>query len=196
MRESNHGYKADPFISLIIIFFLFFSFVYFQSLEDFRFSNQTFFKFIFVRHPMDRMLSCYLDKMVESPHFSLPAFRRYVRRKARIIMFNRKRLLQQPPKRRLLSIRDWIRPDLSNQIVYGRRIDQGNDTADHPAELTETVKLHSYVAQGARISPKQVIDKSKPDASENLADVKPTFEEFLEFVLDTDLQGRLFFFKQ
>lgn len=161
-----------------------------QSLEDFRFSNQTFFKFMFVRHPMDRMLSCYLDKMVESPHFSLPAFRNYVRDKARRIMLKRKRLLEQPAvisSRHLLSLQEWIKPDL-NHIVYGRRIDQGNDTTSNPAE-TETEKLHRYVAQRTRPSTIPVINKLKPEGTKT--NVIPTFEEFLEFVLDTDLQGKL-----
>lgn len=38
------------------------------------------------------MLSCYIDKMVKSPHISLPAFRGYVRKKGRDIIHKRKRL--------------------------------------------------------------------------------------------------------
>lgn len=44
---------------------------------------------IFIRFSM---LSCYIDKMVKSPHISLPAFRGYVRKKGRDIINKRKQL--------------------------------------------------------------------------------------------------------
>merc|ERR550534_563844 len=59
-----------------------------RSLQEFQYVNRTYFKFMFVRHPMERMLSCYLDKMVLSSHSSLPAFRRFVKQRG-------SRLLQQ-----------------------------------------------------------------------------------------------------
>merc|ERR1712071_406514 len=57
-----------------------------KSLDEFRLANSSYFKFMFVRHPMERLLSCYLDKMVTSTHWSLPAFRRYVQHKASQIL--------------------------------------------------------------------------------------------------------------
>jgi len=176
-----------------------------QSLEDFQFANQTFFKFMFVRHPMDRMLSCYLDKMVDSPHYSLPAFRNYVRNKAHQIMAKRQRAQQQqretaslthgsPQLRSLLSVDEgapeWNRPD--SQIVYGRQVGKGYDTAKIEADETETKKLQRLVDQRSRPdSDVQTLEKvAAPLAKTNVTQVKPTFEEFLEFVLNTDLMGK------
>ncbi len=56
---------------------------------------------MFVRHPMERLLSCYLDKMVESTHWSLPPYRRYVHETARNLL--KKRQLQQQQQRQLAA---------------------------------------------------------------------------------------------
>lgn len=73
-------------------------------------------------------------------------------------------------------------------------MEQGNDAANNKAEVTETEKLHRYVAQQrTRPSSVPIVPKSKPD-TQNYTGVKPSFEEFLEFVLDTDLQGKLFMY--
>ncbi|KZS20501.1 Uncharacterized protein APZ42_012878 [Daphnia magna] len=170
-----------------------------RSLADFQFANQTYFKFMFVRHPMDRMLSCYLDKMVDSPHYSLPAFRNYVKHKARHIMEKRRRAQQhetsldnKPQIRKLLSVHEgalsWNRPN--SQIIYGHQV--GNDKATFVADETETQKLHRYVGQRRHHDPVDLsnqIAKAATPLAKNTTAVKPTFEEFLEFVLDTDLQG-------
>lgn len=96
-----------------------------RSLEEFQYANNTFFKFMFVRHPMERMLSCYLDKMVTSPHSSLPAFRRFVKQKgAKLVKKHKRKNDRNNKNNRMLATKE-----------------------------------------------------------------QPTFEEFLEFVLSTDLQG-------
>jgi hypothetical protein len=41
---------------------------------------------MFVRHPMERLVSCYYDKMMTNPHKSLRAFRKAVKIRARRIM--------------------------------------------------------------------------------------------------------------
>lgn len=103
------------------------------SLEEFSEANETYFKFMFVRHPMDRLLSCYLDKMVNSDHVSLPPYRKYVQMMGRKII--RTRRAKQLATSNSLKSPLWNSPTL--------RRDQAN----------------------------------------------PTFEEFLEFILNTSLQG-------
>ncbi|KAI9563073.1 hypothetical protein GHT06_010530 [Daphnia sinensis] len=169
-----------------------------RSIADFEFANQTYFKFMFVRHPMDRMLSCYLDKMVDSPHYSLPAFRSYVKRKARDIMDKRRGLHQRrrqpiykPKVRKLLSAYEGTLSSnrADSQIIYGHQV--GNDKTTFEADETETQKLHRYVGQRRRHdsadAPNQIANVANP--AKNTTKVQPTFEEFLEFVLDTDLLG-------
>ena len=58
----------------------------FQSEKEFQFSEDHFYKFMFVRHPMERLVSCYYDKMMTNPHKSLRAFRKAVKIRARRIM--------------------------------------------------------------------------------------------------------------
>lgn len=152
-----------------------------------------------VRHPMDRMLSCYIDKMVKSAHFSLPPFRGYVISKAREIKQMRKKakkrdvnLMQSAshvPQRRLLSSQGWTQPD--QRIVYGRPVEEEGKQNNEPEEI-EAKDIQRHAAAAAAQPKPPVI--SKPDVSplnRTRVERKPTFEEFLEFVLDTDLQGTI-----
>ena len=84
---------------------------------------------------MERLASCYLDKMVTNTHWSLRAFRKTVRHHARNILLKRKK---------------------------------NNETAS--------------------ISSQKFIKQNKT------ADVIPTFSEFLEYILDTDLMGNILHF--
>ena len=47
-----------------------------------KFSQDHFFKFMLVRHPMERLVSCYFDKMVNGTHKSLKGFRKFVKTRA------------------------------------------------------------------------------------------------------------------
>ena len=78
---------------------------------------------------MDRLLSCYLDKMVQSDHVSLPPYRRYVQKTGRKIIRTR-----QAKKLRTFTLSKSIKKEQAN----------------------------------------------------------PTFEEFLEFILNTNLEGNCF----
>ena len=108
--------------------------------------------------------------------------------------------------RRLLSVQEdasavmWNRPD--SQIIYGRQVEnKGHDRAKIEADgETETKKLHRYVGQLRSASrPDSVVIQSPAKAAAalltktNATEVKPTFEEFLEFVLDTDLLGTFYY---
>ncbi len=102
-------------------------------MAEFESVNATYFKFMFVRHPMRRMLSCYMDKMVVKPYPQLVNF--------------------------------W-------------------------AEIRNYTKSVRYQHQGARRQ------KSIPlSTGFNSNNPIPTFEEFLEFVLSTDLRGKIALFK-
>ena len=92
---------------------------------------------MFVRHPMDRMLSAYLDKMVSVPWMNyFPPYRNCIKDRARKVMLNR----------------------------------QSNTTVDLP---------NCTLEDAVRMAESFDINKS----------AVPTFEEFLEFVLSTDLHG-------
>jgi hypothetical protein len=184
---------------MTLIFVVFYLHPKLQSLEDFQIANQTFFKFMFVRHPMDRMLSCYLDKMVNSPHHSLPAFRNYVRNKAREIMIKRRQqhdtssllISDKPQLRSLLFVHEsasliWNR--LKSKIIHSNlaELERGSDRVNYEAEKMKEKKLHRLHPDSIPSQPTKVnASLTKISATQ----IKPTFEEFLEFVLDTDLLG-------
>ncbi|KAK4026270.1 hypothetical protein OUZ56_015280 [Daphnia magna] len=159
-----------------------------KSLEEFKFANETYFKFMFVRHPMDRMLSCYLDKMINSQHHSLPAFRAFVKNRANEIIRNQHGRNNKPQRRSLLWASkgpSLIWNQLKSKVVYRFQEETGflGITSDAQDTAINKKQLHPITTFSQR---------TKTSASMNMINTtesKPTFEEFLEFVLDTDLQG-------
>lgn len=63
---------------------------FFQNEKEMKFSQKHFFKFMLVRHPMERLVSCYFDKMVNGTHKSLKGFRKFVKLRAEKIRQERK----------------------------------------------------------------------------------------------------------
>lgn len=57
-----------------------------QTDQEFHFSKTNFYKVLFVRNPMERLVSCYYDKMLVGTHKSLKAFRKAVKIRARRLM--------------------------------------------------------------------------------------------------------------
>ena len=50
-----------------------------QSRAELESAERSFFKFMLVRDPFERLHSCYRDKMVDNPHWSLVKFRKVVK---------------------------------------------------------------------------------------------------------------------
>ena len=50
-----------------------------QSRAELESAERSFFRFMVVRDPFERLHSCYRDKMVDSPHWSLVNFRKVVK---------------------------------------------------------------------------------------------------------------------
>ena len=50
-----------------------------QSAAELEYAERSFFKFMVVRDPFERLHSCYRDKMVDNPHWSLANFRKEVK---------------------------------------------------------------------------------------------------------------------
>jgi len=73
--ESPHGYRLK-FVP--------------ENEKELKFSQKHFFKFMLVRHPMERLVSCYFDKMVNGTHKSLKGFRKFVKLRAEKIRQERK----------------------------------------------------------------------------------------------------------
>ena len=62
-----------------------------QSMEEFLHANNIYFKFMFVRHPMSRILSCYLDKMINDiSDAELPQITIAIKKQANQIIPHRK----------------------------------------------------------------------------------------------------------
>jgi len=78
-----------------------------QSMEEFLHANNTYFKFMFVRHPMSRILSCYLDKMINDISDSeLPQITIAIKKKANQII---------PQRKHIKSIGKGIARNISSQ---------------------------------------------------------------------------------
>ena len=57
--------------------------------------DENYLKFLIVRDPLERLVSCYKDKMVSNTHWSLANFRKQVKQRAKQIRINRKSRMRQ-----------------------------------------------------------------------------------------------------
>ena len=57
--------------------------------------DENYLKFLIVRDPLERLVSCYKDKMVSNTHWSLANFRKQVKQRAKQIRINRKNRIKQ-----------------------------------------------------------------------------------------------------
>ena len=124
--------------------------------------NEHFTKFIIVRDPLERLVSCYKDKMVTNTHWSLANFRKTVKERAEASRRRRMGLADTDDTRVKRS------PDMAKAFWNTEISVSVNDTKN---KLLKSVR-----------SPKSVTIKPKPE------DI-PSFSDFLEFVLTTNLLG-------
>merc|ERR1719352_1165512 len=62
-----------------------------KSWEELSLAKEHYTSFLIVRDPLDRLISCYRDKMVTNTHWSLANFRKQVKQRARKIKEGRQR---------------------------------------------------------------------------------------------------------
>ena len=136
---------------------------------------------MFVRNPFDRLLSCYLDKMVESTHWSLRSYRERVAYQAKLIM-KKKALARQKAsatparaRRHLLSVQDAGDQNHLSETTMLKMITD---------RMAEEVKQVQFMIDNMTTTQKPTTTRQA-----NKTEIRPTFEEFLEFILDTDLLG-------
>ena len=126
--------------------------------------DEHFTKFIIVRDPLERLVSCYKDKMVTNTHWSLASFRRTVKERA------------ENSRRRRRGQEDTAEDD--------NRVKRSSDMAKafwNSETSTVNDTMSSAMLKTVR-SPKTVTIKPRPE------DI-PSFSDFLEFVLSTNLLG-------
>ena len=129
--------------NLLFFFDLSISFQTLQSLEEFNFSSEHFFKFILVRHPLDRLYSCYRDKMI------------------------------------------------TNKVGY-----EGN-WKDHRVTIAPLPQHKSLQKFRATVKKRSRLNGTDIDPTivNQILEPKPTLEEFVRFILDTDMSGKVAMFK-
>ena len=127
---------------------------------------------------MERLLSCYIDKMVESPHWSLPPFREYVHNEGRK-QIEKRRLKEKQPEG----------PAATTRI--GRKL-QAHETPSmmkkkptiDSMSKDEIARMFSEVSLGTKAKPSRNVTTNAKHKY-----LSPTFEEFLEFILGSNLRG-------
>ena len=118
-------------------------------------------KFIIVRDPLERLVSCYKDKLVTNTHWSLAGFRKTVKKRAEKERMKHGRDENEHSKYVKRS------PDMAT-VFWGT---SDNNSSMNESKLLKTVK-----------APKSVTIKPKPE------DI-PSFSDFLYYILSTDLLG-------
>ena len=132
--------------------------------------DEHFTKFIIVRDPLEGLVSCYKDKMVTNTHWSLATFRKTVKQRAENIRNRRKNKISDVEGKNHWNKRS---PDTD----MARRFWSSGSVLNSPLNLTNGTKNSKTVK-----SPKTVTIQPNPE------DI-PSFSDFLEFVLSTDLLG-------
>jgi len=135
--------------------------LYPKNWSELELMDEHYLKFIIVRDPLERLVSCYKDKMVTNTHWSLANFRKTVKDRA------------ERSRQRRIS-------DDSEEIKSRPKRTPDPDMAK-AFWSTETNLNDSKILKTIR-APKSVTVKPKPE------DI-PSFGDFLEFVLSTDLLG-------
>lgn len=138
--------------------------LYPKTWSELEMMDEHFTKFIIVRDPLERLVSCYKDKMVTNTHWSLASFRRTVKERA------------ENSRRRRRGQEDTAEDD--------NRVKRSSDMAkafwnSETSSVNDT--MSSAMLKTVR-SPKTVTIKPRPE------DI-PSFSDFLEFVLSTNLLG-------
>ena len=164
------------------LFYTFFSFL--QNEKELKFSQDHFFKFMLVRHPMERLVSCYFDKMVNGTHKSLKGFRKFVKmraekiRKERLEKVNILTGVYNPSKddRPIGSYpksNPWLgfdSPSASKPNKKFKKRPKRSIATNQATNYTNSTNSHS--------------NRSKNDEPM----IIPTLDDFFEFIL-TDLSG-------
>ena len=140
---------------------------------------------------MERLLSCYLDKMVAGGYDqSMMYYRIHVQLEGRKQI--KKRLLKEKrqeqykePNRigRKLQAREMAPSALLKDEVlkrFAQEMSSAKKKTVDSLNKKEIEKMFAEVSEGLTL---------RPNIKSLIYDVKPTFEEFLEFILSTDLRG-------
>jgi len=150
-----------------------------KSWEELAFAEQHFTKFMIVRDPLERLASCYMDKMVTNTHWSLQKFRQQVKnfkpktsRPSFKFFNNRKR-------RRKRDINHFFKLKFNGNKTLG----DPKDTyvfRDNIVEKTDSNEVNTLASRVR--APRNLRVYPKPE------DI-PSFSQFLQFIISTDLLG-------
>ena len=145
--------------------------------------DENYLKFLIVRDPLERLVSCYKDKMVSNTHWSLANFRKQVKQRAKQIRINRKsRMRQNQISMKLNRIK---RSGLVKNINMATQF--WNDNQSLPEFNKKDVEHQN---QSASIpTTRQVVKTPKSLIIEPKPEDIPTFSDFLEYILASDMMG-------
>jgi len=135
--------------------------LYPKNWNELKMMDDHYLKFIIVRDPLERLVSCYKDKLVTNTHWSLAGFRKTVKKRAEKERMKHGRDENEHSKYVKRS------PDMAT-VFWGT---SDNNSSMNESKLLKTVK-----------APKSVTIKPKPE------DI-PSFSDFLYYILSTDLLG-------
>eukprot|EP00090_Calanus_glacialis_P003538 TRINITY_DN12610_c0_g1_i1.p1 TRINITY_DN12610_c0_g1~~TRINITY_DN12610_c0_g1_i1.p1 ORF type:complete len:443 (-),score=137.58 TRINITY_DN12610_c0_g1_i1:210-1538(-) len=155
-----------------------------KSWDELKMVDENYLKFLIVRDPLERLVSCYKDKMVSNTHWSLANFRKQVKQRAKIIRSKRMNRMRQ--KQASLNSTKVKRSSQTNSL------DMANQFWNDKESFSEFNKNQS--SKNSNISSptptaSQVVKTPKSFSIEPKPEDIPTFSDFLEYILSTDLMG-------
>merc|ERR1719352_944355 len=94
-----------------------------KSWEELSLAKEHYTSFLIVRDPLDRLISCYRDKMVTNTHWSLANFRKQVKQRARKIKEGRQRRETEEANSKLEEKQANSKIQNKDGVVRGERKD-------------------------------------------------------------------------
>jgi len=192
-----------------------------KSWEELSLAKEHYISFLIVRDPLDRLISCYRDKMVTNTHWSLANFRKQVKQRARKIKEGRQRR-ETEEANSLLSKKETS--DNTRRTEYSAKSDSSIENTSFNGEEDEARDLEDHrrnkrevggssssrevtigdnarqfwdssASSTLRLSSNSAVPTAAQVASPRALHVHPkpedipSLEEFLEYILSTDLLG-------
>ena len=154
-----------------------------QTWSELEMMEDHFLKFLIVRDPLERLVSCYKDKMVTNTHWSLANFRKTVKERAETA---RRQRAKEVTEKYFVNVsrKKYFYKYSLNIFQEPSRVKRSPDMAKAfwNTEISVSVNdTKTKLLQTVR-APRTVTIKPRPE------DI-PTFGDFLEFVLSTNLLG-------